>query len=71
MESSIVYVRWRPRVPHLIDGSLGTRESASKTASRSVQRVSAVFAGLTIVTYRQTDRQEGEGGKGLSYHLAF
>ena len=54
MDGSVVFSRWCQCALHLIHAFLSPSESTIQTASRSVQ---PFFAGLTIVTERQTDRQ--------------
>jgi len=52
----VVFARWRLYVPHLIHGSLGSRESDFQTASRSVQPFFHNHP-CDRHTDRQTDRQ--------------
>ena len=52
-DCSVIFARWRPYVSHLIPSSSDPREF---TPPNSITIRSAVFARLTIVTDRQTDK---------------
>jgi len=52
----VLFARWRQRTTHLIHGSLGTGHTRV-LIPKGISIGLTIFAGLTIMTARQTDRR--------------